>query len=685
MPRSTRARFASASLFGLILLTLTASPSLAHPPVVIAPATVAGTELVPLSFTVTASDPDGERIESLTAAPLPTGATFVTNSTHTIGTFSWSPAVGQAGTYSITFTARNLRVGTATTSITVARADRPPAVSAPLGINGEEGGAIAFSVSASDADGDAIQSLTADLSVLPVGNDASFTPDATNTSGNFIWHMQPGDAGTYSIVFTAANGLSASATTVLSVGVAGVGVTGLFEWTPQPGQEGVYSVVFTASDAGGTSTFTSTITVVTGSLSPSPAPSLSPRTPGTTLRQALQAPQAPQKGPIISGPSSVQGKAGDLLTVSVYATSDPSTPSASPSGTLRAASVSLASSATQAITLSADLSGLPPGNDALFSVDREPVVSGPEAVTVDAGVAMTVMRSAADPDGDPIGSFTADLSGLPAGNNAAFSVNASNTIGTLTWTPALADIGTFVVNFTAANRLVGHGSTAITVRAVAPCRVFMANPQKIRLGSNRPNVCVQLEPIDGSFALEDVNVATIRMVSIGTGSVSEIPAISTKSVLIGDRDNNLIPDMTVCFTKPDARQLFSLLHGMNTVEVMVRGQLTSGAYFAGTWTAEIIASSGPSLASVSIWPNPLNPQAKLGFTLSKPGFLRVKLYDTQGRLVRELVRETMAAQGRHEITIDGRDSDGSSLASGVYFFRIESAEGVTNGRLAIVR
>ena len=58
-------------------------------------------EGAPLSFTVTASDPDGGSITNLTASPLPAGATFT--GTLPTRTFSFTPGFTQAGSYSITF------------------------------------------------------------------------------------------------------------------------------------------------------------------------------------------------------------------------------------------------------------------------------------------------------------------------------------------------------------------------------------------------------------------------------------------------------------------------------------------------------------------------------------------------------------------------------------------------------
>jgi hypothetical protein len=91
---------------------------------------------------------------------------------------------------------------------------------------------------------------------------------------------------------------------------------------------------------------------------------------------------------------------------------------------------------------------------------------------------VTVNVTAADPDGNPITSLVADLSGLPAGNNAVFTVGAGNTSGTLTWTPTPADIRPtpYTVTFTAANALSGSAATAITVTDSAVVVNLVANP-----------------------------------------------------------------------------------------------------------------------------------------------------------------------------------------------------------------
>src|ERR1700741_5017729 len=59
--------------------------------------------------------------------------------------------------------------------------------------------------------------------------------------------------------------------------------------------------------------------------------------------------------------------------------------------------------------------------------DQAPVVAGPWTATVIQDSLLTMTVTPSDPDGQAITTLTADLSGLPAGNNASFTTNANKT------------------------------------------------------------------------------------------------------------------------------------------------------------------------------------------------------------------------------------------------------------------
>lgn len=66
------------------------------------------------------------------------------------------------------------------------------------------------------------------------------------------------------------------------------------------------------------------------------------------------------------------------------------------------------------------------------------------------------------------------------------------------------------------------------------------------------------------------------------------------------------------------------------------------------------------------YPNPFNPQTKIQFSLSANSFVSLKVYDIMGREVRNLVSGNYAA-GSYSV-----DFNASSLASGIYFYKLEA-------------
>jgi flagellar hook assembly protein FlgD len=59
----------------------------------------------------------------------------------------------------------------------------------------------------------------------------------------------------------------------------------------------------------------------------------------------------------------------------------------------------------------------------------------------------------------------------------------------------------------------------------------------------------------------------------------------------------------------------------------------------------------------------------LRFNTRAPGPVQLAIHDIRGRLVRQLVSTELAA-GSHEYLWDGRDEQGSAVASGQYFARL---------------
>jgi FlgD Ig-like domain len=72
-------------------------------------------------------------------------------------------------------------------------------------------------------------------------------------------------------------------------------------------------------------------------------------------------------------------------------------------------------------------------------------------------------------------------------------------------------------------------------------------------------------------------------------------------------------------------------------------------------------------------PNPFNPITAIRFTLASKENVTLAVYDVSGQLVRMLASGTEDI-GTHSITWDGRDNAGTTVGSGVYFYRLNAGK-----------
>ncbi len=73
------------------------------------------------------------------------------------------------------------------------------------------------------------------------------------------------------------------------------------------------------------------------------------------------------------------------------------------------------------------------------------------------------------------------------------------------------------------------------------------------------------------------------------------------------------------------------------------------------------------------YPNPFNPYTTLSYELKHELFVRLEIYDIQGRKVKTLISERQTP-GFKNVIWDGKDNDKKSLPSGVYLYRLKAGD-----------
>ena len=71
------------------------------------------------------------------------------------------------------------------------------------------------------------------------------------------------------------------------------------------------------------------------------------------------------------------------------------------------------------------------------------------------------------------------------------------------------------------------------------------------------------------------------------------------------------------------------------------------------------------------FPNPFNPETTISFSVPVSGPTTLKVYNLKGQVIRTLVNDSREA-GRHSVVWNGKDDNGNSVSSGMYFFRVHN-------------
>jgi len=74
---------------------------------------------------------------------------------------------------------------------------------------------------------------------------------------------------------------------------------------------------------------------------------------------------------------------------------------------------------------------------------------------------------------------------------------------------------------------------------------------------------------------------------------------------------------------------------------------------------------------ISNSPNPFNPVTTIEYFIPSNGIVELSIYNLLGQKVKTLVNESMA-KGEHSVVWNGKDDNNSSVASGIYFYRLMS-------------
>ena len=84
------------------------------------------------------------------------------------------------------------------------------------------------------------------------------------------------------------------------------------------------------------------------------------------------------------------------------------------------------------------------------------------------------------------------------------------------------------------------------------------------------------------------------------------------------------------------------------------------------------------------YPNPFNPETEISFKINRAGYVSLKIYDLNGRLIKSLIDADINA-GAHHVKWDSRDDHGKSVSSGTYLCTIKTNDAIKSIKLTFTK
>ena len=149
----------------------------------------------------------------------------------------------------------------------------------------------------------------------------------------------------------------------------------------------------------------------------------------------------------------------------------------------------------------------------------------------------------------------------------------------------------------------------------------------------------------------------------------ELITVSEDAITVVDED--LYPDTAFEYGLEDLIPGQSYEVGIEAVYIVGKSPIET-YQFTYHGSANEGESEAPAVSNLlGNYPNPFNPETTIEFSVGQKNKVELDVYNIRGQKVRTLFNEVMDS-GQHKIVWDGRDDQGESVSSGIYFCKMST-------------
>jgi hypothetical protein len=247
------------------------------------------------------------------------------------------------------------------------------------------------------------------------------------------------------------------------------------------------------------------------------------------------------------------------------------------------------------------------------------------------------------------------------GTDASFAPDESNRIGT-TSEPTLFD-GAWVFSYHYFYKLIAvdrHGNMGPPA---------LLRPEDVKVGTLLTGFAAALKQsaIEVSWKLSEVDESASFLVlrSSGDGEFAELPSVEVarEALAFSVVDRSVEPGTTYRY----------------------RVSMVEGAETRTLFETDPISTPALPLTLYQNYPNPFNPSTTISYYMPVAAEVTLEVYDSSGRLLSRLVDGAREDKGTHSVEWRGFDARGSSVSSGVYFYRLRTGKEILSHKMILLR
>jgi len=203
------------------------------------------------------------------------------------------------------------------------------------------------------------------------------------------------------------------------------------------------------------------------------------------------------------------------------------------------------------------------------------------------------------------------------------------------------------------------------------CILWNDSPQEVyfRDDYNPNSITISYSDIEGGEAGIVTNNGTVNWLE---GNIDEDP------LFVGTGDHPfMLQDLSPCVNAgiPDTT-------GLNLPEFDLAGnpRVYGGRIDMGAYENQNVVGANENLIPLITklnqnYPNPFNPSTTINYSLKENSKVSLIIYNIKGQKVKQLVSNSAGqlSAGQHSVIWYGKDDNGKSVSSGIYFFKLKTA------------